>query len=293
MCELLGISSSRPVRAQALLRTFQKRGGETADNPDGWGLAYLHNGRFALYKEPLPAAHSQHFFELAASIGTDLLIGHVRKARLPRVNTLANTHPFRHACCGQEWVFAHNGLVPEAIEMAHRAPHLPCTPAVETADAPHQITGRTSEASRASVTSRGPRLVPIGETDSEHAFCHLLENIAQHFHQPPAAGMAPWLTALAALSGLISAHGKFNFLISDGKHLIAYGHDRLHFREHGGDGQTYEAWIATEPLTADRWQPFEACELRIYRRGRLVGRVPTPRVTALAVVTHNLSMNTA
>ena len=60
MCELLGISSSRPAKAQTLLHAFQKRGGETADNPDGWGLAYLHNGRFALHKEPLPAAHSQH-----------------------------------------------------------------------------------------------------------------------------------------------------------------------------------------------------------------------------------------
>ncbi len=34
----------------------------------------------------------------------------------------------------------------------------------ESATATHQMTGRTSEASRASVTSRGPRLGPIGES---------------------------------------------------------------------------------------------------------------------------------
>ncbi len=261
MCELLGISSSRPVSAQAVLHAFRRRGGETADNPDGWGIAFLRGDRFTLHKEPLPAARSHGFVELAASVHTDLLVGHVRKARLPRVNTLANTHPFRHACCGREWVFAHNGLVPEAIELAHRDPHPPCTPA--------------------------------GETDSEHAFCHLLENISRHFHESPAAGVAPWFTALGTLSGLIAEHGKFNFLISDGIHLIAYGHDRLHYREHSGDGDIEAAWIATEPLTAEAWQPFETGELRIYRRGRLIGRVPTLRAIASPTITNDRSMNAA
>lgn len=261
MCELLGISNSRPVAAQTLLHAFRSRGGGTADNPDGWGIAFLHDGRFTLDKEPLPAARSHSYAELAGSVHTDLLIAHVRKARLPRVNTLANTHPFLHTCCGREWVFAHNGLVPEAIELAHRDPHPPCTPA--------------------------------GDTDSEHAFCHLLENISRHFHEPPAAGVAPWFTALAALSGLISVHGKFNFLISDGVHLIAYGHDRLHYRERRGDGETEEAWIATEPLTAEAWQPFETGELRVYRCGRLVDRVPAPRATTSTAVTIDHSMNAA
>ncbi len=261
MCELLGLSRSRPAGARNILRAFQERGGEAADNPDGWGLAYRRDDRFTLHKEPLAAAHSRHFRELAASIHTDLLIGHVRKARLPRVNSLANTHPFLHSCCGREWVFAHNGLVPEAIEMARRAPHLPCTPA--------------------------------GETDSEHAFCDLLENISRHFHEPPATGVASWLTTLAARSGLIAAHGKFNFLISDGAYLIAYGHDRLHYREHRGDDGMEEAWITTEPLTADPWAPFETGELRVYRHGRLVGRVTTPPAAEPAVVANNHSLNAA
>lgn len=253
MCELLGISSSRPIRPQALLRAFQKRGGGTADNPDGWGLAFLDEGRFTLHKEPLPAVGSQELTELATTVSTDLLIGHVRKARLPRVNSLANTHPFQHPCCGREWVFAHNGLVPEAIELALRDPSPPCTPG--------------------------------GETDSEHAFCHLLDNISRHFQEPPATGVAPWFEALGALSGLISAHGKFNFLISDGVHLIAYGHDRLHYRERRGDGGLEEAWIATEPLNSESWQPFEAGELRVYRAGRRVGRWPAVRATAPETVT--------
>jgi glutamine amidotransferase len=279
MCELLGISSAQPVKAEAILREFRRHGGETADNPDGWGVAFLRDGRFMLHKEPQPAAHSHSFMELATSAQTDLLIAHVRKARLPRVNTHANTHPFRHACCGQDWVFAHNGLVPEVIELVRHATQPPCTPAGLTASAPS--------------LARGPRLIPIGETDSEHAFCHLLENIAQHFHKPPAAGMAPWFEALAALSGLIAMRGKFNFLISDGVHLIAYGHDRLHHRELCGDGANDEVWIATEPLTATHWQPFEAGELRVYRRGRLVGRMQTARAVVTSVTPNNHPLNAA
>ena len=261
MCELLGISSSRPLSPQVLLDAFRRRGGEIADNPDGWGVAYLHDGRFALHKEPIPAAHSQRFIELAASVRSELVIGHVRKARMPRVNTTTNTHPFLHNCCGREWVFAHNGLVPEVISPPHHASHLPCT--------------------------------PDGETDSEHAFCQLLGNISRHFHEPSATGLEPWVEALAVLSGEIAAHGKFNFLVSDGIHLIAYGHDRLHYHVRRTGGVTHEVWISTEPLIAEPWQPFEANELRIYRQGRLIGRVLTPRERAPAAVTNTRSMNAA
>jgi glutamine amidotransferase len=251
MCELLGISASRSVPVQPLLRAFRCRGGETADNPDGWGLAFQSGGGFALHKEPLPAAESDVFVEISVSIRTDLLIGHVRKARLPKINSLANTHPFRHNCCGREWVFAHNGLVPEAIELAQRAIEPPCTPA--------------------------------GETDSEHAFCHLLDNVARHFQEPATNGAAPWFTALGAVSDAIAARGKFNFLISDGVHLIAYGHDRLHYLERDHDG-IEQTWIATEPLTGDRWWPFAAGELRVYRHGRLIGYAPPRYPTHSPVV---------
>ena len=40
MCELFGFSASRPQAGRALpLAEFRGRGGLTADNPDGWGLA--------------------------------------------------------------------------------------------------------------------------------------------------------------------------------------------------------------------------------------------------------------
>jgi glutamine amidotransferase len=69
--------------------------------------------------------------------------------------------------------------------------------------------------------------------------------------------------------------------MSDGEHLIAYGHDRLHHVQRrvasaAGPLVPEVAVVATEPLTADEgWQPFEPGELRIYRLGCLIERIKT------------------
>lgn len=250
MCELFGLSSSTPVAANGALGEFRLRGGLMADNPDGWGLAWWEDGAFRLSKEPLPASRSPLFAGLSDIVRSSLVIAHVRKARLPPINTLDNTHPFQRACCGKAWVFAHNGLVPDVVGMER--------------------------------ANRGQICQPSGETDSEYAFCHLLSHIA-------ALGDGAPFAAVAAISELIASHGKFNFLMSDGEYLIAYGHDRLHYLERAGmetpDGMHADCvMIATEPLLGSgAWIPFAAGELRIYRAGRLAERIVTqPLVRPLA-----------
>jgi glutamine amidotransferase len=58
MCELLGISSSVPVRVTYSLHAFAEHGGLIHPNKSGWGIAY-HEGKDALLiKEPEPAADS-------------------------------------------------------------------------------------------------------------------------------------------------------------------------------------------------------------------------------------------
>lgn len=242
MCELFGLSSSRPVMANGTLGEFRLRGGLLADNPDGWGLAWWENGAFRLSKEPLPASQSALFAGLSGIVRSSLVIAHVRKARLPPINTLDNTHPFQRSCCGKAWIFAHNGLVPDIVGM--------------------------EQANRSQVCR------PSGETDSEYAFCHLLSHIAALKDGAP-------FEILATISELIASHGKFNFLMSDGEFLIAYGHDRLHYLEHMGPdaegGMPADcAMIATEPLPGhDGWTPFSPGELRIYRAGRVAERILT------------------
>ncbi|MFA5826070.1 MAG: class II glutamine amidotransferase, partial [Gallionellaceae bacterium] len=221
MCELFGMSSSYPLNMARELNEFRLHGGEVADNPDGWGIASWENGTFHLAKEPIPAHQSALFAQLGESTHSSLFIAHVRKASFPPIIDMCNTHPFQRVCCGKEWVFAHNGMVPDIVEIE--------------------------------LSSGNPVCCPTGGTDSEYAFCHILHHIAQHFHSLPTVDPTSWFENLAVVSGLVASLGKFNFLMSDGEHLVAYGHDRLHYLERSSSDQSdgfqlNSVLVATEPL---------------------------------------------
>lgn len=243
MCELFGISSNEALQPTALLRQYGRRGGDTANNPDGWGLAYMEGNAWQLHKAPEPAARSEHFARLSQNIRTNLLIAHVRKANPPTACTLTNTHPFVRDCCGRPWVFAHNGKVPEVIH-----PEGCCHP-------------KESQ--------------PFGNTDSEHAFYFLLDEIAKVFSDVVTGGNAAWLNKLATFSEAIADYGQFNFLMSDGVYLIAYGHDRLHRLQRRDNG--LKVWLlASEPLNDDEsWEVFQTGELQVFQAGELIGRLQT------------------
>jgi predicted glutamine amidotransferase len=249
MCELFGLSSNQPVTPGELLCRFGARGGDAADNPDGWGLATLEAGAFHLAKEPIAAASSARFRQLGGRTRSSLILGHVRKANPPTAKILENTHPFRRVCCGREWVFAHNGIIPDTTAL-----------------------GGPGGASLCAL---------LGDTDSEHAFCVVLDYIAAAFSSSGVAQGRGWLDALARAAEMLASHGRFNFLLSDGEHHIAYGHDRLHsladaraiFRL---DTAAEMAVIATEPLTEDPgWRAFESGELRVYHAGRQIAQFIT------------------
>jgi len=249
------MSASGATAAEGPLREFRLRGGLAADNSDGWGLAYGDNGVFHVFKEPEPAAQSLLFAELCNSVRSNLILAHVRKANHPPINTMTNTHPFKHTCCGKEWVFAHNGLVPDIVNLE---------------------LGRENPVCR-----------PAGETDSEHAFCHLLGYIAQQLQDTHLTETAAWFQTLVTVSEQVTSYGKFNFLMSDGEYLVAYGHDRLHHCEQHNANSPINTplnrvLIATAPLNGnERWIAFEPGELRVYRLGRLAGRMTTQPSRAL------------
>ena len=246
MCELFGLSASRaiPLQDTPLVR-FPERGGGTADNPDGWGMAWRKPDggphRFRLAKEPAPACESALFAQLIRTKASDLVISHVRKARIPPIRALQDTHPFLRDCCGYQWAFAHNGLVPEVVDVERPAREHVCR--------------------------------PRGETDSDFAFCHVLG----HLKDLPGKD---WLGEIGRISEIIAGIGKFNFLLSDGVRLIAYGHDRLHYLESADTGNAV-VLVATEPLSGHAgWTAFAPGELRIYEGGARVGRIQTHPVEA-------------
>jgi glutamine amidotransferase len=212
MCELLGMECNVPTDIVFSFTGLRRRGGDTAHHRDGWGLALYEGKRARSFLDPQPAAKSPLAAFVAANpIKTLLAIGHIRK-KTRGSRSLANTHPFTRELWGRDWVFAHNGTVKDSESL------------------------------------RLGRYRPIGSTDSERAFCHLLEALrASHPAGPPDARALS--EAIAALGAKIGRKGTFNFLLGDGERLYARCATKLcHIIRRAPFGQ---ARLADEDVTID------------------------------------------
>ncbi|HEY0887549.1 MAG TPA: class II glutamine amidotransferase, partial [Ramlibacter sp.] len=195
MCELLAVSTSRPARLTFSLHTLAARGSPTGGTRDGWGVAFYQGEDVALFREPGAAGDSAlvRFLE-SHGPATGLAISHIRHATQGSVR-LANTQPFVRQLGGRSHVFAHNGNL-TGVEAAHGA--------------------------------GAGRWQPVGDTDSERAFCALLDRIEPLWTEP---GAVPSLRARLSLLGDFAAGlrrlGPANFLYSDGDALFAHGHRRI------------------------------------------------------------------
>ncbi|HET6195826.1 MAG TPA: class II glutamine amidotransferase, partial [Acetobacteraceae bacterium] len=138
------------------------------------------------------------------------------------------------------------------------------------------------------------RFHPIGETDSEHAFCVLLSRLDERFAEYPGERM--W-KAVARIASQIGAGGTFNFLLGDGTHLYARCATKLHYiirkapfaRATLSDEDVCVdfsqvttprdrvAVIATQPLTRDEvWTAGVPGEMWVFKNGGLRATLPSP-----------------
>ena len=147
MCELLGVVSNVPADLAFSFTGFALRGGQTGPHADGWGLS-LYNGLFArTFLEPDPAFSSPLARFLRENpIPTPLAVAHIRKKHAGSFNP--DTHPFVRVTYGRHIVFAHNG------------------------------TRRTPQPSAAHPEH-------VGDTDSEHAFCVVLDTFRASYGDTP------------------------------------------------------------------------------------------------------------
>ncbi len=193
MCQLLGMNCNAPTDVTFSFRGFAQRGGHTDHHADGWGIAFFEGEEDDAGKGDKGLRHFVDHQSACSSPVAELIsrypiksrnvISHIRKATQGRA-ALENCHPFVRELWGRYWVFAHNG------DLGDFAPRL------------------------------HGNFKPVGATDSERAFCWIMQELAKsHADVPSVAELTLTLRELAAQ---ISPHGTFNFLLSNGQALWAH-----------------------------------------------------------------------
>jgi predicted glutamine amidotransferase len=251
MCQLLGMNCNVPTDIVFSFTGFATRGGRTDVHNDGWGIAFF-EGAGVRHFVDYEAAVASPIAELIkrSPIKSKNVIAHIRKATQGRV-TLENCHPFVRELWGRYWVFAHNG------DLKDFAPAL---------------TGAFR---------------PVGTTDSEWAFCYLLQELRRRFGDSPPA-LPTLSSALQELTAEIAGHGPFNMMLSDGSALFAHCSTNLHYivRQHpfttaklSDEDVSVDfsrvttpndrvAIIVTAPLTTNEtWTQFAQGELKVFVEG--------------------------
>ena len=252
MCELLGMNANVPTDIRFSFAALAKRGGETGPHKDGWGISFYEQKACRSFHDPQASAHSP-LAELVKvyPIKSRVVIAHVRRANRGRV-ALENTHPFTRELWGRMWCFAHNGQL-KAVKS------LPLS-----------------------------FFKPVGTTDSEHAFCYILDQLCKTYVDCPSSAVLE--RAMAQAFSDMRSLGVFNALLSDGRTLYASCSKKLCYieRRHpfGKASLIDDDWqidfakvttpedrvtiIATHPLTHDEvWTQISPHQTLIFRDGRL------------------------
>lgn len=239
MCELMAMSANRPAEVGHYLSRLMVRGGKTGPHADGWGVAYYEGRAARIFKEPTPAAESRLLAMLAEDpFKSTALIAHIRRAN-PSIfgRATGNTHPFEREWNGRSWVFAHNGKLSGLHEKRIRP---------------------------------DSRFLPVGETDSELAFCHILEAIARGIGRRHRFSQAMLVDTIRPVVDELATFGEFNFILGDGECLYVHAHTNLHVLEPTISADTDALkmiLLATAPLTAEPWRALAPGSIHVYRQG--------------------------
>ena len=255
MCELLAMSANVPTDICFSFSGLMQRGGNTGPHKDGWGITFYEGKGCRSFKDPLPSSRSP-IAQLVTEypIKSEAVICHIRQANSGGI-CLENTHPFTRQMWGKNWTYAHNGQLKAFKEELPIKFHL-----------------------------------PIGTTDSEHAFCWILDQLHIKFaeHEPTNDVLFQFI---ATLSEKINRLGVFNLNISNGDCLFVYCSTKLHWitrRAPFGEASLIDAEmvvdfhkettandivtvIATQPLTDDEtWQKMLPGQWQLFCLGESI-----------------------
>ena len=257
MCQLLGMNSANPADLRFSFTGFAARGGLTDHHGDGFGVGFFEDKACRLFMDNQPAATSPVADLLKHyPIKSRNVVAHIRKATQGDALRLENCHPFTRELWGRHWLFAHNG------DLKNYKPSL-------TGD-----------------------YLPVGTTDSELAFCELLQTLRAISAREPCS-IDRVFDALCEVTQRTAEHGVFNFLLSNGQAMFAHCSTRLWYLVRQwpfSNAQLVDSdlsmdfaqtnalndrlcIIATQPLTRnENWQQLEPGQLLWIEGGHVVRR---------------------
>jgi len=266
MCELFAMSSLLPTSVSFSLNKLARHGGAEGPHRDGWGVAFYAGRDVFLLREPSAASESDlvRYIEHHGP-PSDLVISHIRFATYGD-RALRNTQPFMRELGGRQHVFAHNGDLPRLEEMEQSGP------------------GCYS---------------PVGETDSERAFCEFLHRIAPRWQDAEEAPpLVQRLDTFNAFVDELRELGSANLIYSDSDALFVHAHRRTEpdsevvlpgmyvlsrdceeqVPDLSGSGVTLLTsrqaltLVASVPLTGEDWRPLAEGEVLAIKDGMIVER---------------------
>lgn len=200
MCQLLGMNCNNPTDIGFSFAGFRKRGGMTDHHTDGFGIAFFEKSAcgkvgLRLFHDDKPS-YCSPIADLINRypIKAMNVISHIRKAT--QGNTcLVNTHPFVREIWGEKWVFAHNGQLNSEF--------------------------------LTKLSTNNDYYQPVGTTDSEMAFCYLLNQLKIQFNEKPDDRIL--FVFLTKICRTLSKEGLFNCLLSNGHWQLAYAGSLLFY----------------------------------------------------------------
>ena len=262
MCELFAMSTRLPSTITLSLEEFSRHGGQSGPHKDGWGIAWYEDGDVHLLKEATSASNSRTRQYIKDNpFHSALVLCHIRKATQGDVAS-RNCQPSLRELGGAWHSFAHNG----------------------------HLNGLQGDP-----RFKGGRYQPVGETDSEYAFCALLERMQPLWRSEQRPTYAARLAVVKTFAAELRGMGPANFLYSDGEVLFAHGHQRHHtdgtirapglwrLARHCAEGGVFEGsglqvsargaeqdvvLIASVPLSHENWQPLPEGAVLAVRLGR-------------------------
>lgn len=269
------MSSRYPTSVGFSLETLARRGGHEGPHKDGWGVAYFEGHDVFLLRESSPASESG-LVKFMESNGppSKFVISHIRKATQGET-ALCNTQPFQRELGGRVHVFAHNGDMPGIKDQCHLDSN---------------------------------RFTPLGDTDSEYAFCCLLERIGELWDRvaPEQPSIESRLAIVAEFAAWLRPLGPFNFTYCDSDALFVHAHRRtqsdggirppgLHLLVRSCNEQPIDlsqsgvmlapvaqelVLVASVPLTNELWEPISEGEVIALTQGVVWARMSAAAVAA-------------